>query len=94
MNRPNNGAPWGNVELETLERMWERQAPLEEICLSLGRSASAIASRLVTLGKIYYRAADETYYPTQPWMSMKEVRRVESDWEESENKTVQNNPID
>lgn len=80
MKPPKQNEPWTENDYMTLQLLWETDAPLEDICQALGRSASSVAAQLANKGYVYFSNQRGAYIrvvpPPPPLWTVREIREI------------------
>lgn len=76
----NRGAEWTPEQATKLKELFDRGAKLEEICREMGRTPSAIVSRLEMYGRLVQLGRIGHYYPMpeDAWCMWQEIRDVDT----------------
>lgn len=91
MKPPRGSEQWTPEDYETLKLLWETDAPLQDICQALGRSASSVAAQLANKGYVYFSMKHDAYVrivPVPVLWTTRELREINNaTWTDKEDPT-------
>lgn len=73
---PNQNMAWEQADYDSLGRLWDAGASIEQMSTALGRSPHSVVSQLTIRGYVYFSSKTQAFHLARPLWTVKDLQRA------------------